>query len=340
MSPKLASLSGALQMSFRASLGRRILSRPARPRPLRRWSGTGFVLAVLVLLAAGGAAPRWSAREQLPLPRTEVAAAVVNGRIAVAGGFLLDGSSSRAVDLYLPRDDRWTRLPDLPLGVNHAAAAVYRGRLLVVGGYAGPGQAYRGGWELRNGRWRALPQPPEARAAGGAAVVGSKLYVVGGVGAGGLARRMLVFDLVRRRWTTAPGPTPREHLAVRALGGRVYALAGRTAGIDTNLAILETWALGWRRWRRLPPVPSTRGGTGVAAVGRELISVGGEEPAGTIADVWAYHVDRRRWRRLPDLPTPRHGLGVVALGGSVYAIAGGERPGLFVSGANEALALR
>jgi hypothetical protein len=51
-------------------------------------------------------------------------------------------------------------------------------------------------------------------------------------------------------------------------------------------------------------------------------------------------VDRRRWRRLPDLPTPRHGLGVVALGGRVYAIAGGERPGLFVSGANEALALR
>jgi non-specific serine/threonine protein kinase len=224
--------------------------------------------------------------------------------------------------------------------VNHAAATVFRGRLLVVGGYAGPGQPFRGGWELRDGRWRALPKPPEARAAAGAAVVGTRLYVAGGVGPGGLARRMLVFDLVRRKWTTAPGPTPREHLAVRALGGRVYALAGRTAGIDTNLNFLESWAPGWRSWRRLPPVPTTRGGTGMAALGRELISVGGEEPAGTIADVWAYHVDRRRWRRLPDLRTPRHGLGVVALGGSVYAIAGGERPGLFVSGANESLALR
>src|SRR5687768_4586260 len=182
MSPKLASPSRALQMSFRASLGRKILSRPTRPRPLRQLAGTAFVPVVLVLLAAGGAAPSWSAREQLPLPRTEVAAAVVNGRIAVAGGFLLDGSSSRSVDLYSPGENRWTRLPDLPLGVNHAAAAAYRGRLVVVGGYAGPGQAFRGGWELRGGRWRALPKPPEARAAGGAAIVGSKLYVVGGVG--------------------------------------------------------------------------------------------------------------------------------------------------------------
>ena len=327
-------------MSFHASLGRRILSRPGRPRPGRRSAGTVLVPAVLVLLGAGGAAPTWSEREQLPLPRTEVAAAVVNGRIAVAGGFLLDGSSTRSVDLYSPRDNRWTRLPDLPLGVNHAAAAAFRGRLLVFGGYAGPGQAYRGGWELRGGRWRALPRPPEARAAAGAALVGTKLYVAGGIGPGGLARRMLVFDLVKRRWTTAPGPTPREHLAVGAVGGRIYALAGRLAGIDTNLAILETWAPGWRRWRRLPPVPTTRGGTDVATVGRELVSAGGEEPAGTITDVWAYNVDTRRWRRLPDLRTPRHGLGVVALGGSVYAIAGGERPGLFVSGANESLALR
>jgi Kelch motif len=327
-------------VSFFENLERMILTRPRRPRLLRRWAGTAVVPTVLVLLGAGGAAPTWSTREQLPLPRTEVAAAVLNGRIAVAGGFLLDGSSTRSVDLYSPRTDTWTRLPDLPLGVNHAAAAVFRGRLLVVGGYAGPGRPFRGAWELRDGRWRALPQPPEARAAAGAAVIGTRLYVVGGVGPGGLARRMLVFDLVGRRWTTGPGPAPREHLAVRALGGRVYALAGRTAGIDTNLSALENWQPGWRSWRRLPPVPTSRGGTGMAALGRELVSVGGEEPAGTIRDVWAYHVDRRRWRRLPDMATPRHGLGVVAVGGSVYAIAGGEQPGLFVSGANEALALR
>ena len=93
------------------------------------------------------------------------------------------------------------------------------------------------------------------------------------------------------------------------------------------------------RWRELPPVPDRRGGTGLAAARGLLISIGGEEPAGTISEVYAYEVGRRRWRRLPDLPTPRHGLAVEAVGGHVYAIAGGPEPGLTVSSANEALAL-
>jgi hypothetical protein len=67
--------------------------------------------------------------------------------------------------------------------------------------------------------------------------------------------------------------------------------------------------------------------------------VGGEEPGGTIASVYAYKVAAARWDRLPDLPTPRHGLGVVALRGRVYAVAGGPTPGLAVSGANESIAV-
>jgi hypothetical protein len=71
------------------------------------------------------------------------------------------------------------------------------------------------------------------------------------------------------------------------------------------------------------------------------VSVGGEEPSGTIASVYALDLNARRrgWRRLPDLSTPRHGLGVVAFGRDVYVLAGGPRPGLFVSGTTEVLRL-
>ena len=144
---------------------------------------------------------------------------------------------------------------------------------------------------------------PEWRAAAGAAVVGNRLYVVGGVAPGGLAQRTFVLDLRTRRWSRIVGPEPREHLAVTALGGRVYALGGRLAGIDTNLRTLQVLDPRTRRWTRLPPIPHARGGTGVAAVGTELVSVGGEEPSGTIASVYAYDTRTRRWRRLPDLPT-------------------------------------
>jgi non-specific serine/threonine protein kinase len=120
--------------------------------------------------------------------------------------------------------------------------------------------------------------------------------------------------------------------------GAVYALAGRRGGV--NFDYLEAYSTTRKRWGRLPPVPDPRGGTGAAAVAGGIVSVGGEEPAGTIAPVFVYDVRRRRWTRLPDMRTPRHGLAVVAYGRRVYAIAGGPQPGLHVSSANEYLQLR
>ena len=132
-----------------------------------------------------------------------------------------------------------------------------------------------------SGRWHGLRRLPAPRAAAGAAVVGQRLYVVGGVVAPGrLAPRMLVLDLRTGRWSFAPGPSPREHLAVTAAGGMVYALAGRSGGM--NFTTFEAYSPARRNWRPLPPVPYPRGGTGAAVVGRRIISVGGEESAGTI----------------------------------------------------------
>jgi N-acetylneuraminic acid mutarotase len=285
------------------------------------------------LAALATAALAWHAAAPLPDARTEVAGAVLGQELVVAGGYTADGRSSRRVDAYSPARDHWRRLADLPVAVNHAAAAAAGTRLYVVGGFGGERRAS----VFVSGRWRRLHDLPSGRAAGGAAIVGAKLYVVGGLTGNGLARSMLVLDLRTGRWSAAPGPTPRQHLAVTALGGRIYALAGRIAGYDTNMPTFESYKPGARRWRRLPPVSDARGGTGVAAVGRLIVSVGGEAPAGTIARVYAFDVRARRWRRFPDLPTPRHGLAVEALGGRVYAAAGGPKPGLFVSAVNEYL---
>lgn len=216
-------------------------------------------------------------------------------------------------------------------------AAASGDRLYVLGGHTQRGPS-RLAFVLDNGTWRRLPRMPGPRAAAGAAVVDGILYVVGGVGPNGLATRAFAFDLARRRWSTVPGPTPREHLGVTALRGRVYAVAGRTAGLDSNLSLVEVFNPETRRWRRLQRgVPEPRGGTGATAVNGRLVSVGGEAVNGTIASVYAFNLSTRRWQRLADLPTPRHGLGVVAYQGRVYAIAGGELPGLFVSGVNESL---
>jgi N-acetylneuraminic acid mutarotase len=299
-----------------------------------------LVAAVIALLVA----PGWRPEPTLALARGEVAAATVHGEVAIVGGFLADGSSSRRVDLYSPTTRTWRRLADLPVAVNHTLAAGGEGRLYVAGGY-GPSGRVRDAWVLGQGRWRSLPPLPYGLAAGGAAFLGKKLYLVGGVAGASnrsvLVARVLVLDAAHPdRWRFAPAPKVREHLAVTVAAGRIYAVGGRTAGYDTNLALVESWRPGERAWRKEAPVPEPRGGTGAATVGGMIVSVGGEAPAGTIATVYAYDVSRHEWRRLPNLPTPRHGLGVAGAAGRVYVIGGGRTPGLAVSSVNESLAIR
>jgi Kelch motif protein len=292
-----------------------------------------------VVTASAGAAPRtWERHAPLPLPRTEVAAAAVGSEIVVVGGFTLDGAASRRADAYSPARDTWRRLPDLPVGVHHAMAVGVGGKAYVLGGYTGVGTTSRAAFVLERGAWRALPRMPFPRAAAGVGVSGRRVVVAGGIGEGRrLARSALVYDLRARRWSNAPGPTPREHLGVTSFAGTVYAVAGRTAGLDTNLLHFESWRPGQPRWQRLQPIPDSRGGTGAAALRGQIVSAGGEEPDGTIREVLAYRIADRRWARLADLPTPRHGVGVAALGGRVYVIGGGTEPGLTVSSANESL---
>jgi N-acetylneuraminic acid mutarotase len=264
----------------------------------------------------------------------------VNGEIVIVGGFRRVGANSRRVDAFSPKRNRWRRLPDLPLAVDHSTAAAFRGRLYVSGGYRSDRSRSDEAFVFARGAWRRIPRMPSPRAAAGAAFSGGRLYVMGGVGPNGLARSALEYDPAKRRWRTIPGPTPREHLGVTSARSRVFVVAGRTAGFDTNLDVVEAYSPSSRRWTRLPPVPGTRGGTGATSTGRYVVSAGGEATPGTIKEVYALDLDTNRWRRLPDLPTPRHGLGVAYANGRVYVVAGGPTPGLSVSAANEFLPLR
>lgn len=303
---------------------------------------SALAVAVLAVFFGGGlagaASPRWRAAAPVPIARTEVAAALFGREIAVVGGFLASSANSTRADAYSPLRNRWRRLPDLPTSVDHAMAAGRGSELYVVGGYAAGSVALPTAYVLRQGRWTALPPMPAPRAAAGAAVARGKLYVVGGVEAPGrLASQAFAFDFESRRWSVIAGPRAREHLGAAALGGVVYAVAGRTSGLDTNLDVVEAYEPAGNRWRAVTRVPGRRGGTAAAAVAGRLVSAGGEEPGGTIRTVFAYNPSTRRWRRLADLPRPRHGLGLVGYRGRAYALAGGPQPGLTVSRSNDVL---
>lgn len=81
----------------------------------------------------------WTARAPLLEARQEVAVAVLQGWIYVAGGFRIDASSANTVEVYDPVTDHWSTVAPLPQGLNHPAAAVLGERLYVLGGDNGSG---------------------------------------------------------------------------------------------------------------------------------------------------------------------------------------------------------
>src|SRR3989475_11529696 len=124
-------------------------------RPLR---GSVLALVALVLISCLGkttdtSAPldilspgTWTPLAPMPTARQEVAAAALEGRIFVIGGFGANAEAVATVEVYDPVTDRWEVRMPLPAPTHHLAAAVAGRRPFVA----------RGGL----GRGRRAPPPP------------------------------------------------------------------------------------------------------------------------------------------------------------------------------------
>jgi hypothetical protein len=295
---------------------------------------------------AGIPVGRWTALPPAPHSRGEVSAALVGDSIYVVGGFDTTGHTTALVERLNTRTGRWSASRPLPQPLNHMNAVGFGGNLYVVGGYSQPGDtsagAVRSFWRYdpATDRWTAMPPAPLPRAAAGAAVLGHRLYVAGGRSDTlTTISTLAIFDFDTGKWS--PGPSlhhAREHVAGVGTDGAVWILGGRAVGLG-NFADVERYRPGVSGWDRLPPMPVARSGFQAVSVGRRIVVVGGEGPAGTIGEVDELDPATGHWTHLPDLPIPRHGLGLVADGPLVYAIEGGPQPGLTTSSVVERLRL-
>lgn len=284
------------------------------------------------------AAGTWSSRAPLLTPRSEVASAVLDGKIYAIAGFDAQGRSTNVVEAYDAVADRWERRASLPEGRDHAMAAAFGGRIYVFGGGAGPATKTTFAYDPTADRWQRLADMPFARTAGGAAVLGDRIVVVGGTG--DRPEVSMVYDPALDQWTQGPMIEPREHLAVMGDGSRVYVIGGRWQDeLKATNQVLDSLR---GPWRTLVPMPTARGGTAGAIVNGQVFVAGGEafNPTRTFPQVEVYDPATDTWRAAPNLPTPRHGLAVQGAGNALYVIGGGPTAGLSVSPQNEALSLQ
>lgn len=308
---------------------------------------TGALAAVTPDPSIVAGAGAWFVRASMPSARSEVAVAVVDGQLYVAGG--LDdletggrrGRSLATLEAYDPALDRAATLAPMPGPRDHAAAAAWDGRVYVSGGgEILDGAAYADLWayDPDSDAWTTLPSLPAPRWQHAMVAVDGVLYVLGGlIGGADDHSPTWAFDIASGTWRTdlAPLPTPRDHLAALALDGRILAIGGRAGG---NLRDVEAYDIAADTWTRGPDLLVARSGITAALVGDAVHVTGGEDftTGRTIGAHERLDPATMRWERLPDLPTPRHGLGSGVIDGTWYVISGGVEVGLSTSATVEA----
>jgi non-specific serine/threonine protein kinase len=280
---------------------------------------------------AGG----WRLGHDSPVAVQQVHAAVLNGRIWVAGGLLDEQDATAKTEFYDPTIDTWNPGPPLPVPLHHAMMVTYRNTVVVIGGFEPQGGSVLGATSARvlflnpaQNAWTDGPALHFARAAGAAAVVGNKIVVVGGRTAGSEKPVVPTEIFDGASWHDAAGiPIVGDHLAAASDGTYLYVAGGRHITVTSNTAAVQRFDPATGQWTRLPPMPAAASDLGAAVIDGQLITVGGEGPASVLSTVRAYNLATSTWSSLPNLAAARHGAAVTAIGNTLYTLDGAAQPG-------------
>ncbi len=306
--------------------------------------GLGLLALLVPARAAQAETDRGAWRTELPAPakRTEVAAAALNGKMYVVGGFEQPGlgnvihlAITASVEEYDLSAGRWTAKSPLPVGLHHVGIGVAGGRLYVIGGYKQSGLSVWSpvatvyAYDPATDAWTERAPMPTARGALSVTEHDGKLYAIGGYDRKANSPAVEVYDPERNLWTSrAPLPTLRDHLATAARSGKIYAVGGRLNGdYHRNLSVTEVYDPATDHWTSAADLPTARSGITASVTGGRIYVFGGEGADGTFRDNEAYDPATGTWQTMAPMPTGRHGLGSAVLQGRIHVISGGPTPG-------------
>lgn len=205
---------------------------------------------------------RWSAGVDMPVPRAEGVAAVVDGKIYWIGGRvrLTEGAAhfndhvdSNLNAMFDPGTGRWSPRANAPTARNSAAVGVIDGKIYVVGGRQfsrneTPGPIRQTNvtalevYDPKTDRWETKAPMPAAQAGLGAAIVDGQLYTCGGEQ---LPTRLLPacwsYNPATDSWRSQPAlRTPRHGIGMAAIGRRIHVFGGAlTPGGNAATAMHE-----------------------------------------------------------------------------------------------------
>jgi len=224
----------------------------------------------------------WEGLSEKPLAVSDVAGAVIGGKIYVPGGRLPSGDFTNVLEIYDPREDSWGLGSNLPVPLSAYALTAFEGRLYLFGGW--DGKAYIDTvyeYDPGSDQWEERSSMPTPRAYAGAAVSAGEIFVIGGINEDG---RLSVNEGylpeldngLDNPWEKAVSmPDERSAMGVVSVVDNIYVIGGKTGegGRFPSFIYItadETWQSfevpSDNQWSRL----------GLELVGMRLFILGGE----------------------------------------------------------------
>ena len=271
----------------------------------------------------------WVKGSPMPTQRSELASALLDGKIYVAGGTHVAGLTYARMEVYNPLTNSWSTAAPLPMGRHHFGMAALDGKIYVAGGlpdwfrFTDTCFVYN----PQTDSWTPIASLPYRLATHSMAALNGKLYVVGGsdTPVGGGSMPMFVYDPEFDSWSQSDAllPTGREHLAVVAAEGKLFVIGGRYDQ-DHNLPTLEIYDPQTDSWTRGPDMPTPASGLTAAYMDGRIHVTGGEDLiASTVTNQHqVLDLATMTWEQWPELPGARHGLTSQAVNGQWIVIGG------------------
>lgn len=315
-----------------------------------------WVFILLLVVVSTSFAGGWEQVTELPIWRVGPAAAAVNGKIYLIGGFdyhkNLGGRAPAlsTVDVYDPQTNAWHAAANMPTPRVAAPTAVFSNEIYVFGGFDRKGargaHRYKTSVEMYDtgtDTWVKKRDMPTLRNSFATAVVDGKIYVIGGSihdkkldrdVATGLVE---VYDPLTNRWEKrADMPTERGETDAVVVDGKIYVLGGYTWLRAPRLAprfvrSIEEYNPKTDQWHQLPDMPMLKGWFASVAVDNEIYTIGGlglENERKRIGDVDVYNPGTNKWRKIEPMTIPKTTTEIV-IKGTIYAFGGLKDGGQF-----------
>jgi N-acetylneuraminic acid mutarotase len=199
------------------------------------------------------ARPAYRQRRPMSTSRMFHAAAGLNGKIYVLGGYPRPyvATALRSAEVYDPAADTWTPIQDMSAPRWGFAAASVGNMVYAIGGAGNPEGPYvppsAEAYDVATGQWAAVTSLPSTTGWGQAAVgLNGRVFVIGGQTTWWTlpftASTVLSYDPADASWQVEPSMQTRRSMhAATVLDGTIYAVGGNSPDANGTTASAESF---------------------------------------------------------------------------------------------------